>query len=241
MTYGFHPRSPHSQEVEFMLAGDSAGRSPAAFEFVATMDRNFIIAKKCLARAQDKMKKAREGKQAELILQKDQLVLLRTTNLTMPGKRKFLPRFVGPFSVIKAIGVNAYQIQLPEDWKIHNVFNVSLLKAYEAREGFRPSPARPPDDDHSYIPSCIVEHEVIANTDNAEHPQYKYRVHYADTSNEDDTWEFNTELLQHCFDMLQAYHEQNDLYELTQPNPPRPEPVRVTSIRRASGGSACAP
>jgi hypothetical protein len=36
------------------------------------------------------MSAARAGKNKELTLKKDDLVLLKTTNLTMPGKRKFL-------------------------------------------------------------------------------------------------------------------------------------------------------
>ena len=37
-------------------------------------------------------------------------------------------RFVGPFKIIEVIGQQAYRFALPEDWKIHPVFHVSLLK-----------------------------------------------------------------------------------------------------------------
>ena len=36
--------------------------------------------------------------------------------------------FVGPFKIIEIIGQQAYRLALPEDWKIHPVFHVSLLK-----------------------------------------------------------------------------------------------------------------
>jgi hypothetical protein len=232
LTFGFHPKTPHSQAVEIMLAGDTAGRSPAAYEFVDTMYRNFIIAKKCLAKAQDKMRAARDGKQIDLILQPDQLVLLRTTNLTMPGKRKFLPRFVDPFPVIRPIGVNAYQIRLPDTWKIHDVFNVSLLKAYVARKGYVPIPARPPEDDFSYIPESIVAHEELPSKHPNTQIHYKYRVHYERTSSEEDTWEFDSDLLHFYFPMLQQYHDKHELHELTQPPPFHTEPVRGSGSRR---------
>ena len=38
--------------------------------------------------------------------------------------------FCGPFQIIKKIGQVAYALDLPKDWKIHNVFHVSLLRRY---------------------------------------------------------------------------------------------------------------
>ena len=35
---------------------------------------------------------------------------------------------MGPFRVIETIGQQAYRLFLPDDWKIHRVFHVSLLK-----------------------------------------------------------------------------------------------------------------
>jgi hypothetical protein len=233
LTYGFHPRTPHSQEIERMLAGDTASRSPAAYEFVETMDRNFIIAKRCLQRAQDKMRAAREGKSQELVLIPGQMVLLKTTNLTMPGKSKFLPRFVGPFKVLRPIGVNAFQLELPPSWKIHNVFNCSLLRVYEARPGFTPRPARPPEDDYAYVPEKIMAHELLnpGTPTGGEHDHYKYKVHYRDTPHEEDTWEYGEELHKHCFELLKKYHCTHDLHALTEPISPVPRQGSVMVVQ----------
>ena len=45
-----------------------------------------------------------------------------------------MKRFVGPFRVIETIGEQAYRLALPDDWKIHPVFHVSLLRAWKAAD-----------------------------------------------------------------------------------------------------------
>ena len=57
------------------------------------------------------------------------LVLLSNSNLKMKGTPGNLQRrFVGHFQVMATIGKQAYRLSLPDDWKVHPVFHVSLLK-----------------------------------------------------------------------------------------------------------------
>ena len=70
---------PILRKVGLLLVGDSAGRTPAANEFVEIMVGSFVIAKKCLQRAHGEMQKARDGESA-LMLQTDQLALLKEAN-----------------------------------------------------------------------------------------------------------------------------------------------------------------
>ena len=58
-------------------------------------------------------------------------VLLSTQNLKVKGVQQKLQRkFCGPFQIEQVIETQAYRLQLPEDWNVHPVFHVSLLKKW---------------------------------------------------------------------------------------------------------------
>ena len=47
--------------------------------------------------------------------------------------RKLNPRYLGPFQILKQIGMLAYQISLPPNLSnLHNVFHVSQLRKYQS-------------------------------------------------------------------------------------------------------------
>ena len=52
------------------------------------------------------------------------------SGLKLGKSRKLSPRFCGPFEIVKRIRQVYYEIKLPKDWKIHNVFYVVLLRKY---------------------------------------------------------------------------------------------------------------
>ena len=59
-----------------------------------------------------------------------QSVWLATKNLPLKlGTRKLASIWAGPFKILSVVGPVAYKLELPVDWRIHNVFHVSQLKA----------------------------------------------------------------------------------------------------------------
>ena len=52
----------------------------------------------------------------------------RQSSLKQKGANKLKPRFYRPYRVIHKIGQVAYELELPQGNKIHNIFHVSCLK-----------------------------------------------------------------------------------------------------------------
>ena len=59
---------------------------------------------------------------------------------------KLTPKRYGPFKIRKVLSPITYQLELPPQWKIHDVFHVDLLTPYHETELHGPNYMRPPPD-----------------------------------------------------------------------------------------------
>ena len=92
--------------------------------------------KKRLVAAQDRQKKYADLGRKDKTFEVGEKVLLKVSpwkGVVRFGKRnKLSPRFIGPFEILKKVGTVSYQLALPPDLQhIHDVFHISLLKAYK--------------------------------------------------------------------------------------------------------------
>jgi hypothetical protein len=87
-----------------------------------------------LKESQDRQKSYAYQKRRHLEFQTGDHVYLkvkaRKISLKLGNCAKLAPRFYGPFEILAQIGPIAYQLALPANLRIHNVFHVSLLKKY---------------------------------------------------------------------------------------------------------------
>ena len=86
--------------------------------------------------------------------------------------KKFDDRWLGPFEIVKVVNANAYQLQLPPNFKKHNTINITFLHPYRQSQRFpRPHPdsVRPAaesyatsddDDDGEYEVESILNHRI---------------------------------------------------------------------------------
>jgi len=90
-------------------------------------------------RAEQYTKQHQNGRK-RVIFSPGDLVWIHLSKGRFPEKRKskLSQRADGPFKVVKSIGENAYEVELPPDYGVHNTFNVADLEPYlepEADEG----------------------------------------------------------------------------------------------------------
>ena len=137
LNYGHEPILPIQ-----LLRGNEEIRTESVGSFVQRVTSDWELAKQNLQRAVGLQQKYLIRKYLDVQYAGGDLVLLSTRNLKMksiPDKLK--KHFMGPFKIQERIGRQAYRLLLPETWKVHPVFHVSLLKKWNAvdlqeEEGF---------------------------------------------------------------------------------------------------------
>ncbi|MCO5548757.1 hypothetical protein L7F22_002219 [Adiantum nelumboides] len=108
-----------------------------AEKYVQDMDEMYKKVKVALEMTRAKQKKAADRHRREVVFSLGDWVLLRFDKARlkkMKGKERLFPklsmRYYGPFQICDIISDAAYRLKLPESWKIHNAFHVSLLRPY---------------------------------------------------------------------------------------------------------------
>ena len=54
----------------------------------------------------------------------------KKSSLRLGSCAKLAPLYCGPFEILSKIGQVAYQLALPPNLRVHNVFHISVLKKY---------------------------------------------------------------------------------------------------------------
>src|SRR6266478_3464980 len=96
-------------------------------------------------------------------------VWLDASHLKLPHqKAKLTPKRLGPFKITKEISPVAYQLALPANWRIHNMFHASLLNPYHETTAHGPNFTRPPPDliegEEEFEVERIVTHRLFGRT-----------------------------------------------------------------------------
>ena len=91
--------------------------------------------------------------------------------------RKLESKFFGQFRVLHPIEKQAYKLELPKKWRIHDVFHVSLLEQDTTRKGREFSvPEFEPGDDKEYAVEAFRDSAVYTKEADGHLPGLYYLV-----------------------------------------------------------------
>ena len=206
---GYSPFYLHSGQHPDMMtfASNSRTKVAAVEELTTTMRKTLADASTRFKAAQERMRISANKKRRDVAFKEGDEVLVTTTHL-LPSNLAKIPkklrrRWVGPFKVTKIISRVAYQLQLPEGWRAHNVFHVSKLKEYIRDEQFREEEVAPPtgtlegDEDTEYVVEGILDHRGSGRN-------RKYLVKWEGYHEDENTWEPISHLT-NARDMVKEY------------------------------------
>jgi hypothetical protein len=137
-----------------------------------------------------------------------ELVWLEMKNIKGPYEsRKISPKREGPFEIAEVLGKYTYRLTLPETWRIHNVFDRSLLTPYVQTQEHGENFLRPPPD--------LIDGQEEFEVQNVLRHRRKgkglqYLVRWKNYSINEDTWEPERNL-KNAEEVLEEYKKKHRL------------------------------
>ena len=203
LTYGCVPRTPLTVHLE--------SKTPAAQDFVREAQVALQRVKDTLYAAQRRYKALYDQKRRDVELKVGEKVLLNTKNIkfTPSSSRKLMPRWIGPYEIVKVVNPVAYKLSLPGPMqRLHDVFHISLLKPFVASDRTQAEP--PPLDVEGELEwevEALVRHRFVRS-------KLEYFVHWVGYDYGHHSWE-PEENLTNCAELVQEYWDGNPQEEIS--------------------------
>lgn len=195
--YGRRPRVPAT-----LLTSEHTTSSevPAVHEWLERQADVIRLVQQNLEQAQARQKLNADRHRKAVSYERDQLVKVSTKVLRLKEhsaalSRKLTPRFCGPFKVVRVVGSNAVELDLPGvHARKHRTFNVSYVAPWNESERFprderSPGPSPEPlqlEGEDTYVVERFVEREQRKC---GRHKRWEVLVKWKGYPDEDNTWE----------------------------------------------------
>ena len=204
LAYGQNPQS-----LSGMLVEPSTTAVESVGEFLSRMQSLVEKAMGAITSANESAEKYANRSRRDFEFGVGDEVLL-STKFFVPAayrdkKRKFAPKYAGPYEVVQVISPVAYRLKLPEGTKAHNVFHSSMLKKYhpdstQVRHVNPPEPVILEGQEEEYEVERIISHRLRRG-------KPEYLVKWRGYPLSDCTWE-PTVNLSHCAEAIESFHEE---------------------------------
>lgn len=231
LNYGHHPRSV--LDAAFPIAVKH--KSKAAVDFQRTIQDAVTSAQKKMQAAQDRQTSYANRKRRDVSFKEGDMCLLSSDGINPPSAStnavKLQPKFYGPYPIVEVLSPLTYRLELPDHFKIHDVFHISKLRQFHTDGRLQPPPP-PVDFEDDGVPNYKVAaiHKHRPPTSPPDQAR-TYLVEWEGYQEEDWTWERRATV-----EHLSAF----DVY-VGRPIQPLPEDTTTTSaitpaVRRSPRG-----
>ncbi len=162
-------------------------------------------ARGCLHAAQHKVKAQFSKGRKPMEFEVGQRVLLSVKNLRFKGLNcpKFMPRFIGPFTIEEKVGSVSYKLSLPPTMKVHPIFHAELLKEYKG------DAVTPPHHYECEDGTVLYEVDRVADVHGHGHRR-RYLIQWTGYGREFDSWEPRAQLLVDCPQLIEEFDAERD-------------------------------
>lgn len=205
---GQHPRLPSA------LHGVPSSSVPTVDTFLNEQATTLILAQDALQHAQEHQEKHANMRRRDHTFKVGDQVLLRATNITIPPDSvrpadKLRPQYLGPFTLLEQHSPGSFRVELPPFYKIHDIFQVDVLRPYfPSPESLGSRVAAPPD------PSLIDGEEEFEVDEILKYRKYRrqhqFLVSWKGYGREADEW-IPLSNLDNSADMVAAFKQQHGL------------------------------
>ena len=213
---GYTPRMSFEDPANFKA------KSKSANEHARYLAELLNVLKTNLAHAQEQQAKYKDARtKTSVEFQVGSYVNLNAKNIRTKRNKKLEWKSFGPFKVLETIGDQAYRIDIPKRWRIHNVFHVSLLEEVKAKRGERAplEPTYQPKDidieedettEEVYDVEAIEDSKIFKEGQVPEKPYSEpglyYLIRWEDY--EERTWE-PVSVVKHLRGLIREFHTKN--------------------------------
>ena len=128
LDYSYHPQMSYEEKVDPRSKSKSANKLSAELrELMIVCQENLYHTQKLQKQTHNKDIKPRSYVSSEN-------VWLNSKYIKIKQNQKLEIKFFGPFQVLHPVKKQAYKLEFPRNWKIHDVFHVLLLKQDTTRK-----------------------------------------------------------------------------------------------------------
>ena len=200
---GYHPWMAYEEEV------DPRSQFKSADELSEELRKLMVVYRKNLHYALKLQKRVHDKEVKPWSYTPGKKVWLNSKIIKSKWNHKLEAKFFGPFRVLYLIGKQAYKLELPRNWKICDVFHMSLLKQdiiRKKRMNKFSALEFEPGNNKEYEMDAIWDTTVYINEADRHLPGLNYLVVWKSYPEEENTWEPSL-VVMHLRKMVSTFHK----------------------------------